>query len=213
MFGLVGESGSGKSTLARVAALLHRPSAGRLVFDGTSVTDPGSIRGTVQMVFQEPRASLNPRWTVQRIIGRPLLTVHHQKASAENIDRLLGDVGLDPRLRSRFPHQLSGGQAQRVAIARALITEPRLLIADEALSGLDVTLQWEVLDLIERLRAERDMAVLFVSHDLRVVARACTTVAVIDRGRIAETLPGKDLLESATSPVTKRLLADMVPSF
>jgi peptide/nickel transport system ATP-binding protein len=215
--GLVGESGSGKSTLCRVAVLLQRPDGGEVVFRGTDLTAlrPSALRAerkNLQMIFQDPRSSLNPRWRVRRSLLRPL-RVHGTGPWAdeeEALHRLLDDVDLDHRLAERYPHELSGGQAQRVCIARALALRPSLVIADEALSGLDVTTQESILDLMVALREQYGTAFLFVSHDLRVVKRISSRAAVMNRGRIVEFRPTDELFADPRDAYTRTLLTDVV---
>lgn len=215
--GLVGESGSGKSTLCRVAVMLQRPDAGAVVFRGTDLTTLRrsalrAERRSLQMIFQDPRSSLNPRWRVRRSLLRPL-RVHGTgpwASEEEALHRLLDDVELDHEIAGRFPHELSGGQAQRVCIARALALRPSLVIADEALSGLDVTTQESILELIAALREEYGTAFLFVSHDLRVVRRISSRVAVMNRGRVVEFRPTAELFADPRDEYTRTLLTDVV---
>ena len=173
-YGLVGESGCGKSTILRAISGLNRDWTGDVV-----------LKGTAQMVFQDPYGSLHPRHTIDSILAEPL-AIHRLDDHAGRVTRALEQVGLGPAFRFRFPHQLSGGQRQRVAIARAMILEPRVLLLDEPTSALDVSIQAEVLNLLDDLRRERRLTYLLVSHDLAVVAHMCERVGVMREGRIIE---------------------------
>ena len=189
-FGLVGESGSGKSTVLKAIAGLVAPGAGAIRIDGKPFgarRTPGERRA-MQYVFQDPYGSLHPRQTVDRALREPLAIHRLADADARIADALAG-VGLDARHRYRFPHQLSGGQRQRVAIARALILSPSILLLDEPTSALDVSVQAEILNLLARLRKERSLTMIFVSHDLAVVAHICETLAIMREGRIVERMP------------------------
>jgi peptide/nickel transport system ATP-binding protein len=188
-FGLVGESGSGKSTVLRALSGLNPHWTGRMSVAGETLRRrrPKDFYKRVQMVFQDPYASLHPRHTVDRILLEPLL-IHGLDDRERRVLRALDEVGLGPRFRFRFPHQLSGGQRQRVAIARALILEPRVLLLDEPTSALDVSIQAEILNLLSRLRRERGLTYVLVSHNLAVIAHMCDRLAVMNRGRIVEEL-------------------------
>ena len=208
-FGIVGSSGSGKSTLLRALAGLTAPLAGAVFLDGAALAGMAPMtRGRlVQMVFQDPYGSLHPRQTVERALSEPI-RIHRLDQAARRIGRALAEVGLEPRHRFRYPHELSGGQRQRVAIARALILAPRLLLLDEPTSALDMLAQQEILDLLLRLRRERGLAYLLVSHDLAVVARLVARVAVMEAGRFVETLDAAALAAGAAQhPQTRALLA------
>ena len=215
--GLVGESGSGKSTLARALVGLARIAEGTVALDGEAVAYLGgaelrALRGRVQMVFQDPYLSLNARLTVAETLAHAL-RAHSRKpkgAHAAAIRDLLDDVRLHPRLADRYPHQLSGGQRQRVALARALAAEPDVIVADEITSALDVSVQAGILRLLDRLRRERDLACLFISHDLAVVRALSDTVAVMYRGEIVEQGPTAELFARPGHPYTRALL-DAVP--
>jgi peptide/nickel transport system ATP-binding protein len=191
-FGIVGESGSGKSTLLRVIAGLHDEWSGALVLDGTSQGRHRLHRGRVQMVFQDPYGSLHPRHTVDRALAEPL-AIHRIADADTRIATALRAVGLDATHRFRYPHQLSGGQRQRVAIARALILEPALLLLDEPTAALDVSVQAEILALLQRLRRERRLSYVLVSHNLAIVAQICERVAVMQEGHFVEELVIGDL--------------------
>ena len=195
-FGIVGESGSGKSTVLRAICGLAPLAAGtvRLTGGGGPLPQPGdkAFRRQVQMVFQDPYGSLHPRQTVDRILVEPLAI--HQFGDAEaRIEKALVDVGLGDGFRFRYPHQLSGGQRQRVAIARALILEPQVLLLDEPTSALDASVQAEVLNLLEDLRAQRKLTFIMVSHDLAVVTHLCERLMVMQRGRMVEMVAAADL--------------------
>jgi peptide/nickel transport system ATP-binding protein len=207
---VVGESGSGKSSLARAVAGLVQPTTGRVALDGVDLAKrPRVERRAIQMVFQDPDASLNPRHTVHAMLDEPLrlLRFGNAAARAERIAELLRMVQLDPDLRDRRPIALSGGQKQRVAIARALAMQPRLLLADEALSALDVATQSALLDLFAQLRRETGIAILFISHDLAAVRRIADRVCVLYRGRMVEQGPCRDVLAAPRHRYTQLLLA------
>ena len=211
---LVGPSGSGKSTLARIIMRLVEPDAGSLSFDGIDLLAARSealrkIRPRFQMVFQDPLAAFNPRATVGGALDDPL-RIHRLAGTAERprlIARLLERVGLDPALASRRIHEVSGGQRQRVAIARAIATEPALLVLDEAVSALDVTVRAGVLELLAGLRRERGLSYLFISHDLALVASFANRVAVMDHGRFVETGPAAEIVANPQSATARALVA------
>jgi peptide/nickel transport system ATP-binding protein len=193
-FGLVGESGSGKSTVLHALSGLNRHWSGRIEIAGEPQGAKRSkdFHKRLQMVFQDPYGSLHPRHTVDRILAEPV-AIHHLGQADRRIERALEEVGLGPAFRFRYPHQLSGGQRQRVAIARALILEPRILLLDEPTSALDVSVQAEVLNLLARLRRERGLTYLLVSHNLAVVAQMCERLAVMNHGLIVEELTAEQL--------------------
>jgi peptide/nickel transport system ATP-binding protein len=208
-FGLVGESGSGKSTVLRAIAGLVRHAEGTMTLDGRAITQPRgrAFHKAVQMVFQDPYGSLHPRHTVDRILAEPAI-IHGLADVDGRVERALDGVGLGPRFRFRFPHQLSGGQRQRVAIGRALGPEPKVLLLDEPTSALDVSVQAEVLNLLQRLKAERGLTFILVSHNLAVVAHMCDRMAVMNRGRVVEEVTREDLRRGrAREPYTRQLLA------
>jgi len=211
--GLVGESGSGKSTVARLCLRLIEPDEGSIRIEGRSVSDLDAaafrpLRRRIQMVFQDPFASLNPRHSVGRIIAQGPMAHGETKTSAlERARRLLDRVGLPPQAIDRFPHEFSGGQRQRIGIARALALEPKVLIADEPVSALDVSVQAQILDLIRDLQASLGLAILFVTHDLRVAAQLCHRVAVMRRGRIVELGETAALFAEPAHAYTRQLLA------
>jgi peptide/nickel transport system ATP-binding protein len=217
--GLVGESGCGKSTLGRAIVRAYRPTAGRLRYrraDGDEV-DLAVLgeralrpyRQEIRMVFQDPFSSLNPRMTLRDIIGEPLKVngVARGRALEERVAELLTTVGLRAEHMSRYPHAFSGGQRQRVAIARALALRPRLVIADEAVSALDVSVRAQILNLLARLQDEMDLTYLFISHDLSVVRQLCDRVAVMYLGRVVEIAPTEELFARPRHPYTEALLS------
>ncbi len=193
-FGLVGESGSGKSTILRAVSGLNPDWQGSIRVAGVPLAKkpPLAFFKRVQMVFQDPFGSLHPRRTVDATLREPL-AIHRLDRADARIGQVLDEVRLGPEFRYRFPHQLSGGQRQRVAIARALILEPDLLLLDEPTSALDVSIQAEILNLLNELRRRRGLTYLFVSHDLGVVAHICDRLAIMRRGRIVETAASDDL--------------------
>ena len=207
-FGLVGESGSGKSTVLRAFCGLNPHLTGRIAVEGVDLKprrDKAFFK-LVQMVFQDPYGSLHPRHTVDRILSEPI-AIHGLSDPDRRISRALEEVGLGPAFRYRFPHQLSGGQRQRVAVARALILEPRILLLDEPTSALDVSVQAEVLNLLRRLKRERNLTYILVSHDLSVVAHMCARLAVMNHGAIVEDLTVEQLrTHSPEHPYTRQLL-------
>ena len=208
-FGIVGESGSGKSTVLRAICGLAPTSGGAIRIAGRELglrRRPDFFRA-VQMVFQDPYASLHPRHTVDRVLSEPL-AIHRFTDREARIERALADVGLGGGFRFRYPHQLSGGQRQRVAVARALILEPSILLLDEPTSALDASIQAEVLNLLDRLRAERGLTYVLVSHDLAVVAHMCERLAVMQHGLVVEELTRAALQQGAArDPYTQTLLA------
>ena len=212
--GVVGESGSGKSTLARLAMGLEPPSSGRVSVLGRdlnalSPSDLRHARRDFQMVFQDPYGSLDPRQTVTRIVGEPLAVLGQQTPAAmrEQAAEVLAAVGLRRNDLDKYPHEFSGGQRQRVAIARALITRPRLIVADEPVSALDVSVQAQVLNLMQDLAQQFGVTYLLISHDLAVVNHLCDEVAVIYQGRIVEQGTPETLFKAAAHPYTRALLA------
>jgi ABC-type glutathione transport system ATPase component len=213
VLGLVGESGCGKSTLAQIIMRLERETTGSVRFDGVDITPfaGGALqpfRRRFQMVFQDSTASLNPRKTVRRTLGESLGLAGVATADRANaVAELLGQVGLDRSFADRYPHQLSGGQRQRVAIARALAMQPELLVADEPVSSLDVSLQAQILRLLIALREKLGLTMIFISHDLALVHHLCSEVAVMQAGRIVERGTPADVLHRPQHEYTRKLLA------
>lgn len=219
VLGLVGESGSGKSTLGRCIIGIHTPTGGSILYRErggdvkdvvqSSVHERRKIQRDIRMIFQDPFSSLNPRMTLQQIVGDPLQATGAVRGSEleDRVAEMLRRVGLEPGHMRRYPHAFSGGQRQRINIARALIVEPRLVIADEAVSALDVSIRSQVLDLLAELRADLDLTFLFISHDLSVVEAVCDRVAVMYLGRIVETDATQALYEDPRHPYTRALLS------
>jgi peptide/nickel transport system ATP-binding protein len=212
--GIVGESGSGKSTLARLVMALEAPTAGRVLLDGQDLNtlSPAELRRTrskVQMVFQDPYGSLDPRRTVGQTVAEPLAVLHGASRSEQRTraGEALEAVGLRAADLAKYPHEFSGGQRQRIAIARALITRPKLIVADEPVSALDVSVQAQVLNLMQDLQDEFGVTYLFISHDLSVVDLVCDEVVVLQSGRIVEQGPPQRLFQRPEHPYTQRLLA------
>ncbi len=204
--GLVGESGCGKSTLARMVAGLLPPTSGQILLEGRSVLHKGAANPYVQMIFQDPFSSLNPRMCIGRSIGEALeIQKVPKKKRVCRVQELLKLVGLSPEHYTRYPHEFSGGQRQRIAIARALAPEAKLLICDEPVSALDVSVQAQVLNLLASLRRTLGLSMLFISHDLGVIHYLCHRVAVMYLGRIVELAPRKMLYDTPHHPYTKAL--------
>ncbi len=208
--GIVGGSGSGKSTLGRALVRLLEPSGGSIRFDGHDITGLTELalrplRRRFQMIFQDPMSSLNPRHRVGTIIAEPL-RLHGMDAIQSRIARALDHVGLPQGFASRYPHELSGGQRQRVGIARAIALEPDFILADEIVSGLDVSSQAQVLNLLERLVADLGLTLAFISHDLSVIRRLCQRTIVLHQGRIVEDRPTAQLFADPQAAYTRELL-------
>jgi peptide/nickel transport system ATP-binding protein len=212
--GLVGESGCGKTTVGRTVLRLEEPTAGTIRYDGTDIShhsmkDMREVRRRIQVIFQDPYSSLNPRMTIGQIIGEPLRVyglVKSRKSEHERVAELLSQVGLFPYMAERYPHQLSGGQRQRVGIARALALEPTFIVCDEPVSALDVSIQGQIINLLEDLQAKLKLSYLFIAHDLAVVRHIADRVAVMYLGRIAEVADRDELYARPLHPYTKALL-------
>ncbi|MEU9890638.1 ATP-binding cassette domain-containing protein [Sphaerisporangium sp. NPDC051011] len=210
--GIVGESGSGKTTLARMLVGLETPTSGEVAFDAAAPLSPLERARQIQMVFHDPYLSLDPRLSARRAIDQ-LLKLHGRLSRAQRatrVERLLDEVNLSRREADAYPRELSGGQRQRVAIARALAVEPRVLVLDEATSALDVSVQAQILALLNRIRREQNIAYVFVSHDLAVVREVCDEVVVMYRGQAVERGPTETTLRNPHHPYS-RLLLDSVP--
>ncbi len=211
--GLVGESGCGKSTLGRAILRLTEPTSGSVVFDGRKLTDLSADamreqRKHLQMIFQDPYASLNPRRTVGQIIGEPLRTFGLANGSAEGrVGDLMETVGLNRRFFNRYPHEFSGGQRQRIGIARALAVDPQFIVADEPISALDVSIQAQIMNLMQQLQAEKGLTYLFISHDLRAVRHLSDRVAVMYLGQIVELADAKEIYSDPLMPYTQALIS------
>ena len=212
--GLVGESGCGKSTAGRVILRLHDATAGRIVFRGTDITRIEGealrrLRPRMQMIFQDPQDSLNPRMTVGSIVGEPLL--EHGTAGTgalrNRVEELLEAVGLDPGFANRYPHEFSGGQRQRIGVARALALNPEFIVCDEPIAALDVSIQAQVVNLLEDLQERLGLTYLFISHDLGMIRHIADRVAVMYLGRIVELAPSDALYREPRHPYTRALLS------
>ncbi len=215
--GLVGESGSGKSTLARAIVGTQRPARGRILWKGRDLStlspaEQRAHRRNVQMVFQDPLAALNPRMTVGQIVAEPLVT-HFPDTSRDEVRRRAGEmmerVGLLANLMNRYPHEFSGGQCQRIGIARALILKPELVVCDEPVSALDVSVQAQVVNLLRGLQREMGLSLLFIAHDLSVVRNISTRIAVMYLGRIVEVGPAARIVGNPRHPYTRALIASV----
>jgi ABC-type microcin C transport system duplicated ATPase subunit YejF len=214
VLGIVGESGSGKTTLARLLLRLVEPDGGEVWFGGRDFLaargpELRGLRRQVQMIFQDPFSSLDPRMRVSAIVGEPLEIHEPGMSRAERRDRVaaaLADVGLDGQAMSRFPHEFSGGQRQRIGIARALILRPRLILADEPVSSLDVSVGAQVLDLLRRLRAEYALTYILISHSLPVIAQLATRIAVMRAGKLVEVGEAESILHAPQHTYTQTLL-------
>ena len=215
--GLVGESGCGKSTVARTLLRLVEPDEGRIDFDGidlrqASAAEMRALRRRIQIVFQDPYASLNPRRTIRQALAEPLHVYRLGSASQieAKIQSTIQEVGLPVAALNKYPHEFSGGQRQRVGIARALVLDPEVIVADEPVSALDVSVQAQILQLLERLKRERGLSFVFVSHDLGVIRHFCDTVCVMYLGRIIEQGPTQQVLDAPMHPYS-RVLRDSSP--
>ena len=219
-YGLVGESGSGKSTIGRSIIRLYEPTDGQILFDGMDISGKldkaatQTLRTQMQMIFQDPMACLNPRKKVGEIIAEGLDTHHLYSSHAERkekVDRILAKVGLAPEHADRYPHQFSGGQRQRVGIARALIMDPKLIIADECISALDVSIQAQVVNLMKDIQQETGAAYLFIAHDLSMVKYISNRIGVLHLGHLLETGTTEEIFSNPVHPYTRSLLS-AIPS-
>lgn len=212
--GIVGESGSGKTTAGRALVRLLEPTGGSIHFQGRDITHLSEqalkpLRRDLQMIFQDPMSSLNPRHTIGRIIATPMERYgipHARRRALETLER----VGLPPSFAERYPHELSGGQRQRVGIARAIALEPAFILADEIVSGLDVSSQAQVLTLLRDLAADMQLTIAFISHDLSVIRNVCSQVIVLNQGLIAEAGPCRQVFDAPQSDITRTLI-DAIP--
>src|SRR5512133_185300 len=212
--GLVGESGCGKSTVGRAILRLYKPTSGRIEFDGKDITTLGDgdlrpLRRQMQMVFQDPFASLNPRHSIARIVGEPIRAhgLASRRAAAQQVRELLQVVGLPADAATRYPHEFSGGQRQRIGLARALAVNPDFIVADEPVSALDVSIQAQIINLLEQLQSEFALTYLFIAHDLAVVRHISDRIAVMYLGSIVEISPAEELYENPLHPYTIALLS------
>jgi oligopeptide/dipeptide ABC transporter ATP-binding protein len=216
VLGLVGESGSGKTTIGKTLLRLHEPAAGRVLFRGNDISHLSErslkpYRRDLQMIFQDPLSSLNPRHTVGHAIEVPLLlhNVCTRGAITGEVDRILASVGLSSSVRDRFPHELSGGQLQRVAIGRALTLSPALIVADEAVSKLDVSVRAQILNLFKEIQERLGLSLLFITHDLHVARYLCHRIGVMYFGKLVELAPTEELFGAPRHPYTKALLSTL----
>ena len=213
--GLVGESGCGKTTAGRCILQLYKPTAGEVIFEGTDLTKLGGrqmrhMRRQMQIIFQDPFSSLNPRMTAGDIIGEPLVVhglVKNGEQKREKVRELLENVGLHPYMADRFPHEFSGGLRQRIGVARALSVDPKLIVCDEPVSALDVSIQAQVINLLEDLQKQYDLTFLFIAHDLSVVRHISDRVAVMYLGKIVEIADRNEIYQNPLHPYTKALLS------
>lgn len=215
ILGVVGESGCGKSTMGRAILRLHEPTSGEVMFEGRDITkisteEMRKLRSEMQIIFQDPFASLNPRKTVSEIIGEPLRLHKIYKSAAErekHVLELMEVVGLAERLVNTYPHELDGGRRQRIGIARALALNPKFIVCDEPVSALDVSIQAQILNLLKRLKKERGLTYMFITHDLSVVNYFSDDIMVMYLGKMVEYAPSEELFENPVHPYTKALLS------
>ena len=219
ILGVVGESGCGKSTLGRVLLRLIEPTSGEISFSGTDIValnkrDMKKMRTRMQMIFQDPYSSLDPRMSVSQLISEPLYIYNvyrNKKEAGERVDELMKTVGLDYRYKNAYPHELDGGRRQRIGIARALALEPDLIVCDEPVSALDVSIQAQILNLLQDLREERRLTYIFITHDLSVVYHLTNNICVMYLGRIVEYCESKELFNNTMHPYSQALLS-AIPS-
>lgn len=215
ILGVVGESGCGKSTMGRAILRLHEPTSGEVLFEGKDITkisteEMRKLRSEMQIIFQDPFASLNPRKTVSEIIGEPLRLHKIYKSAAErqkHVLELMEVVGLAERLVNTYPHELDGGRRQRIGIARALALNPKFIVCDEPVSALDVSIQAQILNMLKRLKKERGLTYMFITHDLSVVNYFSDDIMVMYLGKMVEYAPSEELFENPVHPYTKALLS------
>lgn len=212
--GLVGESGCGKTTTGRTLIQLYKPTAGKVFYEGDDLTeidgnDLRALRKRMQMIFQDPYASLNPRWTISRIIGEPLIVhkIARGRTKSDRVAELLETVRLNSSYMNRYPHEFSGGQRQRIGVARALASDPEFIVCDEPISALDVSIQAQIVNLLEDLQAELGLTYLFIAHDLSMVRHICSRVAVMYLGTIVELAERDELYNNPLHPYTQALLS------
>jgi len=214
VLGLVGESGCGKTTVGRLTLRLLEPTEGNVVYEDQDIfklnsKEMNGLRPKMQIIFQDPYSSLNPRFTVERIIGEAMLihSLVDKNGLREKVDAVMEKVGMSPKYKTRYPHEFSGGQRQRIGIARALALSPNYIVCDEPVSALDVSIQAQIINLLQKLQAEGNISLLFISHDLNVVKHLSQKTAVMYLGKIVESAPTEVLNKEAAHPYTQALLA------
>ena len=218
VLGVVGESGCGKSTLARTILQLQKPSSGQILFQGQDISQfnqqqQKDFRKNIQLIFQDPLDALNPRMTVSQIIAEPLLNLMPELSKTQVQQKLIDimeSIGLQKQQLNRYPHEFSGGQCQRIGIARAMMLNPKLLICDEPVSALDVSIQAQIINLLMDLKEHTKMSMIFISHDLSIVRQVCDRILVLYQGEIVESGDASEIYENPQHPYTKKLL-DSIP--
>ena len=218
VLGVVGESGCGKSTLARTILQLQKPSSGQILFQGQDISQfnqqqQKDFRKNIQLIFQDPLDALNPRMTVSQIIAEPLLNLMPELPKTQvqqKLQDIMESIGLQKQQLNRYPHEFSGGQCQRIGIARAMMLSPKLLICDEPVSALDVSIQAQIINLLMDLKAQTKMSMIFISHDLSIVRQVCDRILVLYQGEIVESGDAAEIYENPQHPYTKKLL-DSIP--